>query len=199
MSAARRRQKRRPERGGRATGPEAGVGALAPASPAAAASRPARSPPSSAAGVWEASPWRPALPGGLKTSRPAAHLAAETHLSVSRAAASPPPPPAAILQPCHSPSAGPSIWAFSFPLFFPFIPSIHSHFPSFLPFHSSIYPSIHSPFPSFPPSIHPPIFPSIYPSTEHLLGTSHASDLVLDAGHTQSLLFRVAQPQIYHP
>lgn len=85
------------------------------------------------------------------------------------------------------------------PSFFPFIPSIHSHFPSFLPFHSSIYPSIHSPFPSFPPSIHPPIFPSIYPSTEHLLGTSHASDLVLDAGHTQSLLFRVAQPQIYHP
>lgn len=122
-SAARRRQKRRPERGGRATGPEAGVRALAPAFPAAAASRPARSPPSSAAGVWEASPWRPELPGGCKTSRPAARLAAETHLSVSRAAASPPPPPAAILQPCHSPSAGPSIWAFPSPLFFPLIPS----------------------------------------------------------------------------
>ena len=80
----------------------------------------------------------------------------------------------------------------SLPSFFPFLPSIHSHFPSFLPFHSSIYPSIHSPFPSFPPSIHPPIFPSIHPpifpsispATEHLLGTSHTSDLVLDAGHT---------------
>ena len=33
--------------------------------------------------------------------------------------------------------------------------------PSFFPF----LPSIHSPFPSFPPSIHPPVFPAIHPST----------------------------------
>lgn len=58
--------------------------------------------------------------------------------------------------------------------FFPFLPSIHSPFPSFPP---SIHPPIF-------PSIHPPIFPSISPATEHLLGTSHASDLVVDAGHT---------------
>lgn len=73
--------------GVRATGPEAGVGALAPASPAAAASRRARSPPSSAAGVWEASPWRPALPG---VGRPPA-----------------PPPPSRPRPTCQSPAQPP--------------------------------------------------------------------------------------------